>query len=102
MLTGGNQEKHSSMQMSISISISIAHGCYSCMLGAAHGCSSCMLGAAHGCSSCMLGATIIRRPHATWHAPPMSPPTTWLTLYSLKTQLTGGNQEEHVALHMQL
>ena len=55
---------------------------------AAHGCSSCMLGAAHGCSSCMLGATIIRRPHATGHAPPMSPPTTWLTLYSLKTHST--------------
>ena len=98
MLTGGNQEKHSSMQMSISISISIAHGCYSCMLGTAHGSSSCMLGAAHGCSSCMLGATIIRRPHATWHAPPMSPPTTWLPLYNLKTQLIGVNQEKHVAL----
>ena len=28
-------------------------------------------------------------------------PTTWLTLYNLKTQLTGGNQGEHVALHMQ-
>ena len=56
----------------------------------------------HGCSSCMLGATIIRRPHATWHAPPMSPPTTWLPLFDLKTQLTGGNQEKHVALHMQL
>ena len=68
------------------------------MLGAAHGCSSCMLGAAHGCSSCMLGATIIRRPHATWHAPPMSPPTTWLPLYNLKTQLIGVNQEKHVAL----
>ena len=65
---------------------------------AVRGCSSCMLGAAHGCSAGMLGATIIRRPHATWHAPPMSPPTTWLPLYSLKTQLTGGNQEKHVAL----
>jgi hypothetical protein len=31
----------------------------------------------------------------------MYPPTTWLTLYSLKTQLTGGNQGKHVALHMQ-
>jgi len=50
----------------------------------------------------MLGATIFRRPHATWHAPPMYPPTTWLTLYSLKTQLTGWNQEKHAALHMQL
>ena len=39
----------------------------SCMLHV-----SCMLGAAHGCSSCMLGGTIIGRPHATWHAPPMS------------------------------
>jgi hypothetical protein len=25
----------------------------------------------------MLGATIIWRPHATWHTPPMSPPTSY-------------------------
>ena len=49
----------------------------------------------------MLGATIIRRPRATWHTPPMYTPTTWLTLYNSKTQLTGGNQGEHVAHHMQ-
>ena len=28
-----------------------------------------------------VAATIIRRPHATWHAPPMSPSTTELPVY---------------------